>query len=106
MYEYNATLIKIVDGDTIDVRIDLGFHVFKIERVRLAGINAPEMKMPGGPVAKAYLAALLPLGSSVLVQTQKNIYDRYGRYIAEVMVDSINVSQKMLESGNAVVYKG
>jgi micrococcal nuclease len=106
MYEYSGTVIKVVDGDTIDVDIDLGFYTHKIQRVRLARINAPEMKTPGGPPAKNYLIDLIA-GRPVKIQTAKEVsYDKYGRYIAEVWLGDANVSQKMLDSGNAVIYKG
>ena len=57
MYEYNAEVLRVVDGDTIDVLIDVGFSTFKKERVRLHGINTPECRTPDLEEKKKGLAA-------------------------------------------------
>lgn len=105
MYEYNGVVIKVIDGDTIDVDFDLGFYVHKIERVRLARINAPEMSTPAGPPAKNYLIDLIAGKPVRITTTAEKSYDKYGRYIAEVWIGDVDVNQKMLDSGNAVLYK-
>ena len=85
----NATLIKVVDGDTIDVTID-GTE----ERVRLIGIDTPETKKPDtpvqcfGPEASAYTASLLPAGTEVRLERDVEARDRYGRLLAYVYLAS------------------
>jgi endonuclease YncB( thermonuclease family) len=103
-YIYNATLDKIIDGDTIDVIIDLGFSIFSKQRIRLARINAPEMKTEEGQKSKAFLVSILNPLSAITVST--NGKDKYGRYIAEVMFNnSLNLSDAMVSSNQAVPHK-
>ncbi len=75
------------DGDTIEVRIDVGFNMTMTSWLRLAKYNAPELKTPEGPASKAALEAYLPLGAPCMVLTYKNPNhrDKYGRWLAEVM---------------------
>jgi len=54
MYEYNAQLVRVVDGDTVDISVDLGFHISQQIRVRLNGINSPETSTPAGKGAKSF----------------------------------------------------
>ena len=103
MYEYNATVQKIVDGDTIDVMIDLGFDVFRVERVRLARINCPELKTAEGVLARAHVYDIVN-GKSVVIKTSKNKFDRYGRWLAEVYVGDLNLSDDLLQKNLAVPY--
>lgn len=111
MYEYSATLLKVVDGDTIDVLIDLGFDVKIKQRLRLARINAPEMKTESGPGAKK--AAEMELAYQVpnpILKIQTSKHDKYGRYIAEVIYknprwEEKNLSDIMVENGFAVYEK-
>jgi micrococcal nuclease len=104
LFSYQATVIRVVDGDTIKVEIDLGFRV-KIDIVaRLARINAPELKTPEGEAAKAALAIKLLPGT--LVHLQSKGVDRYGRSIAEVTVNVAgqgeqNLSDHLVQLGLA-----
>ena len=115
MFEYYATVLKIVDGDTIDVMIDLGLGVHCKERLRFARINAWEMRgehKEKGKAAKARLAELIPVGKKILVSTQKDKRGKYGRYIAEIYdVDMVpatgtrlNINSILLNEGHAVEY--
>lgn len=95
MYEYKGILVRVVDGDTIIVDIDLGMSMWihKV-RLRLLHINAPEMKTPEGPPAKAYLESLLKEGQALSINTKA--LDRYGRRLAEVVtMEGINLSDAM-----------
>ncbi len=90
MYEYNATVEKIYDGDTITVSIQLGFGVYKTERLRLKGINAPELRgdeRPFGLVSRDRLRELI-LGQEIIVKTFKDKKGKYGRYIADIYYNS------------------
>jgi micrococcal nuclease len=111
MYEYKAKVINVVDGDTIDVNIDLGFFVNKIERVRFARINAFEVKLgktttadekKKGIEAKDFLTNLI-LNKQVVLQSLKpNDFEKYGRFLAEVVIDNKNINDLMVEKGFAV----
>lgn len=84
LFRYQATVQRVVDGDTIKVSIDLGFRV-KIDQVlRLARINAPEVKTSEGDASKAALSVKLLPGT--LIHLESKSVDRYGRSIAEVTV--------------------
>jgi endonuclease YncB( thermonuclease family) len=86
IYIYKAELIRVVDGDTVDLIIDLGFDTSRKERFRLYGIDAPELRTEAGKAAKAWLMSVLqPLGF-IYVQTiqlsTKAKRDKYGRFLA------------------------
>lgn len=104
LYHYNAEVIKIVDADTIDVNIDVGFGGSRIERLRLARINAPEVRGPereAGLEAKDWLEDIIPLHSRVRIRTYKD--DSFGRYIAEVWLSGWqNINDMLVEAGHAV----
>jgi micrococcal nuclease len=91
IYIYKAELIRVVDGDTVDLIIDLGFDTLKRERFRLYGIDAPELNTLAGKAAKAWLwEALQPL-EAIYVQTiqlsTKAKRDKYGRFLAVLYDD-------------------
>jgi endonuclease YncB( thermonuclease family) len=83
MYEYAAVVYNVVDGDTIDVMTDLGFGVHIKLRLRVARINAPEMRTEQGKLVKALVIRTLPTDGKVKIRTKKK--DPYGRWIAEVI---------------------
>ena len=112
MYEYKAKLIKVVDGDTVDAMIDCGFSVFRKERIRLHGINAPESRTRNkeekkkGLAAKARLKELIKEGKNeFLVETSIDKKGKYGRWLAEVFIDAndtqINVNEWLVTEGHA-----
>jgi len=114
MWEYIATVRKIVDADTFDLEIDLGFGVLKKERIRLAGVDAWEVRgeeREKGLVAKAFVENCIPVGSVVTVLTMQE-KGKYGRYIAEVTYGDasrgkVNLSRELVDEGHArwVEYK-
>lgn len=85
MYEYFATVVRVIDADTIDVRIDLGFDVHINQRVRLLGINTPEKNTALGIEASGYVRNLLPLGTVIILQSDKSEREKFGRYLARVI---------------------
>jgi micrococcal nuclease len=103
MYEYKAIVKKVIDGDTIDVTIDLGFNIQYTERVRLARINAPEMSTEAGKVVKTFMVDTLE-GRDVTIRTQKNTFDKYGRWIAEIFYNDQSINQLLLDKNMAVIY--
>lgn len=111
-YIFNSQILRVIDGDTVDVNIDLGFRITLKQRVRLAGIDAME-KNDSNPEKRAHankaferLAAMLPVGSINTIQTYKP--DKYGRCLADIYVkdDVFTVNQILLDEGLAVSYQG
>jgi micrococcal nuclease len=107
MYEYKALVARVVDADTIDVIIDLGFGVHKTERLRIAGIDAAEVRGPEkviGKQAKAFVEKLI-LDRQVIVFTLQE-KGKFGRYIADVVYDieggQANLGAVLVEKGFAV----
>jgi micrococcal nuclease len=86
IYIYKAELIRVVDGDTVDLISDLGFDTLKRERFRLYGIDAPEIRTEAGKAAKAWLWDVLQPLEAIYVQTiqleTKAKRDKYGRFLA------------------------
>jgi micrococcal nuclease len=99
-----ATVIRIIDGDTIEVTLDLGWKMYKTDSVRFADINAPEKNTDAGKKAAAFLTTLVKPGDKVTIQSHK--LDKYGRCLATITVDkmSISLNERMLSSGNAVPF--
>ena len=115
MYEYKAKLLRIVDGDTVDVLIDVGFSTFKKERVRLYGINTPECRTRNLEEKKKGLAAkdrleeiIASFGENFLIKTQIDKKGKYGRILGEIfsLDKSSNANQMLLSEGHAVEYFG
>ena len=112
MYEYSCKVVKIVDGDTIDVDIDLGFGVWlKKQRIRLFGIDTPESRTRDleekkyGLAAKEYLTKWVTSGG-VKIRTQKDAKGKFGRILGEMYCYDTNVNEKMIEEYHAVRYHG
>jgi micrococcal nuclease len=111
MYEYFVKEVKnVVDGDTIDVVIDLGFDILFASRVRLAGIDTPESRTTNkaekslGLEAKEYLKKHLKDAKSVVIRTEKmDSSEKYGRILGWVYVngESESVNNKMINDGYA-----
>jgi len=108
MYEYNGTVEKIVDADTIDIRVDLGFGIGFKERFRVLGIDAWEMKgteRANGIKAKERVIELIPVGSHVTIKTHKDQKGKYGRYLAEIFSDNgENIGEVLIKEGHAEKY--
>lgn len=84
VFEYpHCTVVRVIDGDTIVVDIDLGLHMYRRnEHVRLFGVDCPERNTPEGKVAKARVEELLPVGTAIQLTSEK--LDKYGRMLATV----------------------
>jgi micrococcal nuclease len=116
MYEYFVKEVKnVVDGDTIDVIIDLGFDILFASRVRLAGIDTPESRTTDkaekalGLEAKEYLKKCLKDAKSVVIRTEKmDSSEKYGRILGWVYVngESESLNNKMINDGYAWGYLG
>ena len=116
MYEYFVKEVKnMVDGDTIDVVIDLGFDILFASRVRLAGIDTPESRTTDkaekalGIEAKEYLKKQLKDAKSVVIRTEKmDSSEKYGRILGWVYIngESESINNKMINDGYAWGYLG
>lgn len=110
IWAYRAQLVRVVDGDTIDVTVDAGFANYRTERLRLLGVNAPEMRGPSRPAALAaagYVTSWLgavPFDDDwpLVIETHKG--DAFGRYLARVWrtTDGRCLNDDLLASGHAV----
>lgn len=116
MYEYRVKkLLNVVDGDTIDVDIDLGFDISLMKRVRMAGIDTPEsrttdkMEKALGLEAKEYLKKNIKDATTIVIKTElPDSSEKYGRILGWVYVDGAtkSVNEKMIEDGYAWGYMG
>ncbi len=113
MYEYSCTVDRVVDGDTIDVVLDLGFDIMFKSRVRLYGIDTPESRTRNkdekvrGKMAGAFLKDAVDNGTQVVIQTKlKDSRGKYGRVLGNVIVDGLNINKTMVKNYLAVAYFG
>lgn len=116
MYEYKCNIIRVVDGDTVDVDIDLGFGIWlKDERVRIMGIDTPESRTRDkiekkfGLASKAKLKSLLGKTGVLKTQVNKNGEDmkgKFGRILGDFQVGARMVTDILCEEGYAVPYFG
>lgn len=108
MYTYQAEVLSIHDGDTLTLRISLGFHLYHDVTVRLAGLDAPELRTPEGDAAKLWVAAWFAAHHGpYIVVTMKDRTDKYGRLLATVVSDDgRSLTADLLADGIARVYNG
>jgi len=112
MYRYAVTVTRIVDGDTVDVDVDLGFGmIYKKQRVRMMGIDTPESRTRDleekfyGKASKAHLTSILSEGN---VQLKSHDKGKFGRILGELFIgdSSYSVNQQMIDEYHAVPYFG
>ena len=116
MYEYRVKkVLKVVDGDTIDVDIDLGFNISYYQRVRLAGIDTPESRTTDkkekelGLEVKDRLKKAIDAATSVVIKTEKpDSSEKYGRILGWVFLDDnkVSINQTLIDDGFAWGYMG
>ena len=119
MYEYKAKLERVVDGDTIDATIDLGFDVFVKKRIRFAGINAPESRTRDlkekalGLAAKDRVKAILTENPEFTLESTE--LGKYGRVLGKIHVDKLDgtecltqvcLNDQLIKEKHAVAYFG
>ena len=118
LYEYDATVLAVHDGDTITCDVDLGFKTWlRGAKFRLYGINAPELSTDRGPAARDALAGQLPADAQVTLLTlPSNVtplspdkVEKFGRWLATVLVTQpdgtrLNLNQWMVDNGHAVPF--
>lgn len=114
MYDYKARCVKVVDGDTVDLEVDLGFDVRYTIRVRVYGIDAPEVtgiSKTAGLESKAYVERwIAAAGPNLMITSHKDRRDKYGRYLADLWYaapdQTWHLHAQMLADKMAVPYDG
>ena len=113
MYEYKVKILRVVDGDTVDVDIDLGFGIWMHrERIRLWGIDTPESRTRDpeekmfGNYAKQYVKDQMPIGSMQTMRTQKDKAGKYGRILGEFIIEGKRLHENMVDKHIGVSYYG
>ncbi len=112
MYEYRATVVRVVDGDTVDLQIDLGLETYRATRARLASINTAELTSSDpaqrqlAQRAKDWLSAKLPVGIVLTVSTFKDRREKYGRYLVMIRLDreEVSINAQMVSNELAIPY--
>jgi len=102
MYEYRANVDRWVDGDTVDMVVDLGFRITTHQRFRLLGVDTPERGEVGYLEARQLAEGIYPPGSTVVIRTEKPLVgDKYGRYLVLLpMVGDALRAQGLLKPGS------
>ncbi|HUR58504.1 MAG TPA: DUF1016 N-terminal domain-containing protein [Opitutaceae bacterium] len=102
LFTYRATILRVIDGDTFLVGLDVGPETFRQEKLRLRGLDCPEMSTAEGRAAKRFVDGLLSPGAAVIVATTKP--DKYDRYLADVFLegaDGLFLNNQLLAAGHA-----
>ena len=113
MYEYKCEVTRVVDGDTIDCVLDLGFSILHKCRVRLYGIDTPESRTRNqdekarGKLASKFLEDSINNGKQVILRSElKDSKGKYGRVLGSIVVDDLDINQAMVAQNLAVKYFG
>jgi len=112
---YNAIIDRVVDGDTVDVDIDLGFGIWmKKQRIRLLGVDTPEcrtrddLEKQFGLLAKSIVEAFCPVGEKILIETKLDEKGKFGRILGNLWVadNAVNLNEFLITERYAVAYSG
>ena len=116
MYIYRCKINKVVDGDTVEIDLDLGFNMMLVnQKVRMAGIDTPESRTSNneekirGTLSKKKVAEKLPIGSWQRIQTMRadSNDDKFGRILGVfILEDGTSLNQWMIDNNYAVLYQG
>ena len=112
MYEYNCTIVRVVDGDTVDVDIDLGFDTWRCgERIRLYGVDTPECRSrsatekKAGLLAKGFVIQALHEGGTYKLTTKEK--GKFGRYLGTIKINGeLTINAALISEHLAVPYSG
>lgn len=105
-YVYKADIVSVFDGDTCTAIVDLGMRVSVEITIRLYGINTPELRGAqklDGIKARDFLRSRI-LMKSVIIKTYKDKTEKFGRWLADIWLDGVNINQEMIINGHAVAY--
>jgi len=112
MFEYKCEVIKVVDGDTVDVNIDVGFSIFHKARVRMYGMDTPESRTRDldekarGLISKQFIVDKVANAKEIIIKTQKDGKGKFGRVLGKIFIDGENINQSMIDANLAVGYFG
>ena len=113
MFEYKCKLLRVIDGDTVDVDIDLGFGVWlRKQRIRLYGIDTPESRTRDkeekfyGKLSAKFLKEQCKNSSEIFLKTYLDKKGKFGRILGELIVEGVNINKMMIEKYMAVEYYG
>ena len=113
MYEYKCEVTRVVDGDTVDCVLDLGFSILHKCRVRLYGIDTPESRTRDldekarGKLASKFLKEAIDNGNKIILKSQlKDSKGKYGRVLGSIVVDGLDINKAMVANNLAVKYYG
>ncbi|WP_047547986.1 thermonuclease family protein [Psychroserpens sp. Hel_I_66] len=106
MYHYKAKIIAVYDGDTVTALVDLGFLHFQEMKLRLFGIDTPELRgeeREQGMVVRDLLREMI-LDKEVEIHSYKDKQGKYGRYLATIVIDGLDINRWLLDEGHAQPY--
>mgnify|MGYP003109825772 FL=1 len=113
MYEYKCEVVKIIDGDTVDVILDLGFSILHKARVRLYAIDTPESRTRNkdekvrGLLSKSFVVQNVNAAEQCVIQTHlKDSKGKFGRVLGTLVTDGLDVNQALVDNHLAVSYHG
>jgi len=113
VYEYKCEVTRVVDGDTVDCVLDLGFSILHKCRVRLYGIDTPESRTRDldekarGKLASKFLKEAIDNGNKIVLKSQlKDSKGKYGRVLGSIVVDGLDINKAMIANNLAVKYYG
>ena len=105
-YCYKAKCVSVYDGDTVTLDISLGFNITMREKIRLLGINTPEVRGKeklDGLISRDRLRELIDY-KDVIIVTHKDKGGKYGRLLATIYLDGVNINQQLVDEGFAKAY--
>ena len=106
MYQYKAKIIDVYDGDTVTAMVDLGFYHFQQMKFRLYGTNTPEIRgeeREQGLIVRDILRSMI-LDKEVIINSYKDKQEKYGRYLANIVIDGVDVNHWLVQNGHAQEY--
>ncbi|MBI5149590.1 MAG: thermonuclease family protein, partial [Candidatus Omnitrophica bacterium] len=115
-YTYTASIDRVIDGDTLLALVEVGFRIIVRDRLRLRGIDCPEVGTPEGDRAKRFVEKLLPAGATIVLKSHKDRTDQHGRFVVDVFYkqgiedaraiikDGMYLNQELLDKGYATRY--
>lgn len=113
LHVYRCEILRVVDGDTVDVNVDLGFGVLTRQRLRIYGVNSPEKNTEVGKAALQFVSELLYGASEVIIRTMKQSSrseaekrEKFGRYLVHLVVDGYPLTDLIIAAGHGKAYFG